>query len=427
MARNCPSCGAALEYDPGSDTLVCEVCGNLYEPASFEDEEEVTEENTPSKKLSYKDYKKVHYGGAYFDSYIFKCSQCGGEVIVAESEISTKCVYCGSTAVAFSRISKTKKPDYIVPFMITKEQAIEEFKKHMTKGFFVPRAFRKLDPDCVRGIYLPADLYSGTWKDVQTRKGGSEAPDITMIGECEIEDHPAISCSIIPRETAELLEPFYLSSKEEFNTSYLMGFYSNAANVEETVTEYAAEKRIQKKFNERLWEAFGEDDVSKLDKALKAAHINIRLSEEITSCAQIQLEKTSYALLPVWFITVRYENQPHTFLVNGQTGEVVGMPPINKKLFVGLFVSLFAVITAMVTVLFFAGGALDYMFDFDVLAGGKEGDLQTFIGVLLFLIGIPLISLGVGFGKLIQVTNRHSLTTKPQVYKFAQDRQGDKK
>ena len=427
MARNCPSCGAALEYDPGSDTLVCAVCGNLYEPASFADEEEVTEDNTPSKKLSYKDYMKVHYGKTYFDSYIFKCSQCGGEIIVAESEISTRCIYCGSTAVAFSRIAQTKKPDYILPFVVTKEQAMEEYKKHMTKGFFVPRAFRKLDPDCVRGIYLPADLYSGKWEDIQTRRGGEHTPDITMIGECEIEDHPVISCSVIPRETAELLEPFYLSSKEEFNTSYLMGFYSNAANTDEKETEFAAEKRIRQKFNELLWEGTGEDEFSNVEKALHAAHIPINLTEHPSSNPRIRLEKSSYALLPVWFITVRYESRPHTFLINGQTGEAVGMPPFNKKRFWGLFAMLFTLITALVTFLFFAGGAFDNMFDMSILAGGKGGDLETLIGAILLIVGAPVISLGIGIGKMNQIMNRRSLTTKPQVYKFARERQGDKK
>lgn len=427
MARNCPSCGSALEYDPGSDTLVCAVCGNLYEPSSFADEEEVTEDNTPSKKLSYKDYMKVHYGKTYFDSYIFKCSRCGGEVIVAESEISTRCIYCGSTAVAFSRIAQTKKPDYILPFVVTKEQAMEEYKKHMTKGFFVPRAFRKLDPDCVRGIYLPADLYSGTWKDIQTKRGGENTPDITMLGECEIEDQPVISCSIIPRETAELLEPFYLSSKEEFNTSYLMGFYSNAANVEEEITEYAAEMRIRKKFNEMLWPDYGKDDLSKAEKALHAAHININLTDQPSSCPQFHLEKSSYALLPVWFITVRYESKPHTFLINGQTGEAVGMAPFNKKLFLGVFAGIFALITALVTILFFAGGAFDHLFDLSILAGGKDGDMKTFIGAIVLLIAAPVIPLGIGIGKMNKVMNRHSLTTKPQVYKFARDRQGEKK
>jgi len=44
--------------------------------------------------------------------------------------------------------------------------------------------------------------------------------------------------------------------------------------------------------------------------------------------------KQRYALLPVWFMTIRYKKKPFTILVNGQTGKIVGSLPYSKiKLF----------------------------------------------------------------------------------------------
>ena len=37
MAKNCPGCGAPLEYDPGFDALVCGSCGNIVDPKSLPD------------------------------------------------------------------------------------------------------------------------------------------------------------------------------------------------------------------------------------------------------------------------------------------------------------------------------------------------------------------------------------------------------
>ena len=36
------------------------------------------------------------------------------------------------------------------------------------------------------------------------------------------------------------------------------------------------------------------------------------------------------ALLPVWMVHYDYNNTGYTFAMNGQTGKVVGKPPISK-------------------------------------------------------------------------------------------------
>ena len=37
-----------------------------------------------------------------------------------------------------------------------------------------------------------------------------------------------------------------------------------------------------------------------------------------------------YAMVPVWILTTRYKDTPYTFMMNGQTGEVVGSLPIDE-------------------------------------------------------------------------------------------------
>ena len=38
-----------------------------------------------------------------------------------------------------------------------------------------------------------------------------------------------------------------------------------------------------------------------------------------------------YAMVPVWILTTRYKDEPYTFMMNGQTGEVVGSLPIDES------------------------------------------------------------------------------------------------
>ena len=40
--------------------------------------------------------------------------------------------------------------------------------------------------------------------------------------------------------------------------------------------------------------------------------------------------EANYAMLPVWLFTYKYKDKDYTFMVNGQTGKVVGEPPVSK-------------------------------------------------------------------------------------------------
>ena len=49
---------------------------------------------------------------------------------------------------------------------------------------------------------------------------------------------------------------------------------------------------------------------------------NARSKSVVVSNPQIQIQKETYAMLPAWFMTFRYKENPYTMLVNGQTGKV---------------------------------------------------------------------------------------------------------
>ena len=41
-------------------------------------------------------------------------------------------------------------------------------------------------------------------------------------------------------------------------------------------------------------------------------------------------KQSKYVLMPVWMVYYDFNNTVHTFAMNGQTGKVVGKPPISK-------------------------------------------------------------------------------------------------
>ncbi|MNI81277.1 hypothetical protein D3C73_1378770 [compost metagenome] len=55
------------------------------------------------------------------------------------------------------------------------------------------------------------------------------------------------------------------------------------------------------------------------------------------------LKNADYVLLPVWMVYYDFNRTEYTFAMNGQTGKVVGRPPISKAKVAGWFAGVSAV------------------------------------------------------------------------------------
>ena len=321
MAKNCPGCGAPMEYDPGFDSLVCTSCGNIIDPKDLPDADDFYYSNDDPTDISETLSDMDELTGEMYDCQIYKCSQCGGEVIVSGTEISTRCVYCGSTAVVFSRVDKANRPDWIVPFSIEKETAIKNLSEKLNQGRFIPKQFKEISPECVRGIYIPYFTYDGTITDTQNHKVGFIEKTYIFDGEAEFTDLLVESCQAINDRYSALLEPYDMRKAVDFDTSYLMGFYSNIQDIPPRKAAGTADMKARMLFHTRM-----------RDLSPKSPF------KDIHSMPKINLKRTGYVLLPAWFITLNPNGTPYTFLVNGQTGKVVGTVPWNKALFALLLI-----------------------------------------------------------------------------------------
>ena len=112
MIRNCKNCAGSLRYDTRIEKLVCGRCGSTFCVEEFDAPED--ESNLPFIEVD-----------ETFECKIYECQTCGANISVTDTEASTFCIYCGNPSVIFSRIGKLKKPDCIIPFKITKEEAMK--------------------------------------------------------------------------------------------------------------------------------------------------------------------------------------------------------------------------------------------------------------------------------------------------------------
>lgn len=410
MAKNCPGCGGTMEYDPGFDALVCGSCGNIVDPKtlpdadSFYNGEEDTEGPTDiADTLS--EFEELT--GEMYDRQVYKCSQCAGEVLVSGTEISTRCIYCGSTSVVFSRISKENRPDRIVPFSVTKEEAIETVKKNILSGAFMPRGFKKIDPELVRGIYIPYFTYDGAITDTQQHVIGVTEKSYVFDGSAEFENLLVECCSALDDRSTALLEPYNVKASVEFDTSYLMGFYSNIQDVDPKAAKHTAEIKAKTIFNSQM---------RQLTKNSSA--------KTVSSNPKLEMYRTGYILLPAWFITINAKGTPYTFLVNGQSGRCTGTAPWSKAKVFGTIAAATAVLWTILILLLTTVESphIDKITDFNVADNiVYSGRPQLAAGLIATVATVIMV---IAIKKLIRLVKKLDRTSSVRTRIFAGRRQG---
>jgi len=297
MICECPNCVAALIYDPSAEKMTCPYCGEVFEVADV-----ATEALEESQTMT---------------CDIYGCTACGAEIMVKDTEVSTFCAYCGQPTIVFNRVSKERKPDGIIPFKITRDEALVRIREKLAQGKFVPRTIKNFEVEKIRGIYIPYRTYDIYHYDRQKLavyvKDGANREYIRE-AECNFK---RITCDVSTQLTDEAtlrLEPYDFKELKPFEVGYLSGFYADKYDVEEENAKEVALKRAKDFFDEQI-----RRDVS--GGSCKV----------LESCPRREIVKSEYVLLPAWFMIFRYRNETYTLIVNGQSGEVIGAVPIDKK------------------------------------------------------------------------------------------------
>ena len=342
--NKCPTCGANIKFNPTTQNWVCEYCGASYNVDDFErlqTKEENVSENTNTSITEY------------------QCPDCGAIVITDENTVATHCVYCGNTAIMKNRLQGEFKPDKLIPFKSTKEEAIAAFQKNVKKKWFAPSTFHnKENIEKISGVYIPFWLYDSyidgkiDAKTTKIRKWCSGNYDYTETtyykcvrkGNLEITDLPVDGSTKFQDEIMDSIEPYDYNEFVPFNRSYLSGFLAEKYDLTSDDVYERAKQRMENTIIDQL-------------KSTLSIYSTIDIEDKKIN---IQDKEVEYALLPVWMLNIKFNNKMYTFAMNGQTKKVIGQVPIDfKKLilkglgFLGIST---AVIFLIVSLIILAGG-----------------------------------------------------------------------
>lgn len=386
MAVLCKSCAGRLIFNPASQKLECKACGNSYRPEDVED------------IYASRDSK-------YYDTRVYTCGHCGAEVITSDTESSTFCVYCGNPAIVFSRISREYKPDGLIPFKITKEEAIGNITKKFLKNPIVPKEIAaKCKPENLRGIYVPywvinADFSEADYISGEVKRGKQTYTKYySRACETRIRNLPIDGSRILSDDTSLKLEPFYLEDSKDFDEDYLNGFYSNTSDLRYYDLRKSAAERCHKLVAEEVV------------KSIPRNNRNVKIRD---SFYWVDIDDDPiYMMMPVWFFTFMYKGKPYTILVNGQTGKVVGTMPWNNSRVWAIAITIFVLITAFISYFFIAA------------PNGWIDDVgQVYIYAMATLIAFTMVVFTKGLTGLRRIFKNLRLTQSEGIFNYVKKRQ----
>ena len=71
----------------------------------------------------------------------YLCKNCGAELITEDTTTAAECPYCGSPTILPDRIEGGVKPEKVIPFVVTKEQAQKQFEDYFKGKKLLPNVF----------------------------------------------------------------------------------------------------------------------------------------------------------------------------------------------------------------------------------------------------------------------------------------------
>lgn len=366
MATLCRNCGGTLVYSPSKKMMECKMCGGTFRPEEVDshDRKHLEDVDAISQAKIFGTRDKASY-----ECRIYTCSHCGGDIVINGTEASTFCVYCGNPTVVFKRVAKQMRPDGIVPFSITEEEAKKLIRFHLSKGAFIPSEIKHQKVESVRGIYIPYWVVNCDFNDAILFKGyvkqgkGRRATYFGRSGSCQLENLPCDASLRLNDNISKRLEPYYYDDVKDFDEDYLSGFYSDTSDMSPADLRAAVLKRGDEMFRGELIRTVSASNVS-VEKSVPSVNIH---------------PDAIYLMLPAWFYTFKYKDKPITILVNGQTGKTVGTLPFNKTKISVLSAALFLIIAALFYIPMAVMPLALYMFSIEYIVMGQ----MLLIGLLI--------------------------------------------
>ncbi len=354
LEYRCPNCNAYLKFDAKSGNMKCDFCLGEFTV------EQVRENNDTRGKIynegekaapeSQTDTSAESSQGEYT---AYSCPACGGEIVGDSTTVATECPFCGNPTVITQRLAGEFKPDFVIPFKLTREQAEAELAKLYKGKKLLPDAFTEDNRiKKITGMYVPywiCDCVASgeihykatrvhTYTDGKYLVTKTDHFSVTRGGEIAFDNIPQDGTTKLEGIHTEAIEPYDYSEMIPYSNEYLSGYFADRYDVPTDDVLSRVGERAEASVTEYFRNSVdGYATVIKTSDNLSVSH-----------------GEAHYALLPVWMLNTKWKDKIYTFAMNGQTGKMVGDLPVDTGKFwrrVAMFTGIFTAIGSLIALL----------------------------------------------------------------------------
>lgn len=326
----CPCCNAGLQFGAQEQQLKCVYCDNTFdigtviafnEAQGSKNTENVSWDANPQREWSHDEQQEL---------FAFQCPACGGEIVTDSTDAATFCPFCDNPTILPSRLSGNLRPEGVLPFKTTKEQAKEAFLNLCKKKPLLPKFFMSQHRiEKISAMYVPFWLYecnatfNGSYNATRVKTWSDSDYTYTKTDHYLLQRQAQATFSGIPMDGStkmddalmESIEPFDYNQIVDFDMAYLSGCLADCYDV----PPENGEERVRQRVDQSIQDS--------LQPSLTGFHSVIPSSHQL----DVLDNKAKYVLLPVWLLNTRYKDKIYTFAMNGQTGKMTGTFPVCPK------------------------------------------------------------------------------------------------
>ena len=345
----CPCCNAGLLFGGDVQQLKCEYCDNTFDLDTVKAFNE-SQEAPDADALQWEEMPKQQWSETEQETLrAFQCPSCGGELITDDHTVATFCPFCDNPTIMPGRLSGALRPDAVIPFRSSNEDAKAAFQKLCQGKPLLPEEFTdKSRLEKITGMYVPFWLYDcdadydGSYKATRIHRWSDSRYNYTKTDHFLLKRRATAAFTGIPMDGSSKMEDDFMESIEpydygemiDFDTAFLTGYLADKYDIPSQQGESRIRQRVDQTMKDEIQGTMlGYATVLPTSRQLRIDH-----------------SKAKYVLLPVWMLNTKYQGKIYTFAMNGQTGKMTGSLPCCPKKTAMWFGGIFAAVTAVVTV-----------------------------------------------------------------------------
>ena len=329
---SCPGCGGRALFDPESQNLKCPYCSS---------ETSIQKIMEQPQEYDIDDAPTTHQKDWGVNVRVIRCQGCGAETVLETQTTADLCAFCGSPHVLDDQSEAGIAPESLIPFQITKDQAVSSFRKWLKKRWFAPSKAKKMATlGKIAGVYLPHWTYDANTTSVYygqeghhyyvtvpvtVTKDGKQVTEMRQerrtrwsntsgIVSNDFDDVLVAGSQRLEENLLSRVRPYDLQKLCRYQAGFISGFISEKPSISLKDGWTVARQEI-----DRVMEDLARDDILRhADEArvssLRSEHKNVRYK---------------LTLLPMWLSSFTFKEKAYHVLINGQTGKAGGQAPVS--------------------------------------------------------------------------------------------------